>query len=102
MIACFSMSSRVCGPISRRQGAYFFKAGGKGFGKVLGLNIAALAENKTIFNDVFQLAYIAGVIIAHEDSQGAAGNADDVLALLGTVFFDEMLNEQRDVFFALR
>ena len=86
--------------IANHQGIDFFKACGKGFGQVLGLDIAALAENKAIFDNVFQLADVAWVIVAHENGQGTAGNADNVFALLCAEFFNEMVNEQGDVFLA--
>ena len=76
-------------------------AGGERLGQVLRLDVAALTEDEGVLDDVLQFADVAGEIMAHERGQGLVRYADDVLALLGAVFADKMLDEQGDVLLAL-
>lgn len=70
-------------------------------GKMPRFDRLATAQNKRIFNDIFQLPNVSRKIAAHQKVQGIFGNPLDLLGFEGVKFSDKVLYEQRDVLGAL-
>ena len=68
---------------------------------MLGLNDTPMANDKTVLDDIFQLSDISGKIILHQDVHDIGADADNLFALAGIVFFDEMIYQIWDVLPAL-
>ena len=66
-------------------------------GQVVGVDRPSLAHQHRPLDAVLQLAHVARPVVAHQQVDGAGGDAADVLALVRRVLLDEVVGEERDV-----
>ena len=66
-------------------------------GQILGPYLIALGQGDRPLDDVFQLPYVSGEGIAHEDLKRLGLNGRDFLSESQAIFLDEMSDEKRYV-----
>ena len=63
------------------------------------LDRLALRKDNRMTDSIFQLAYIAGPFVIHQNLHGTGGKKLYVFVLFHTVFFKKMVAEKGNVFF---
>ena len=70
-------------------------------GQIGDVNEVARGGDGGAGENIFELADIAGPVVLEQNDLSAAGEAEERLAVGFAIFFEEMLNEERNVFGAL-
>jgi hypothetical protein len=80
----------------------FLSVGGAQFARqVFWFDDISTAEYEGLFYNVFQLAYITGIIVLHQAGHYFVRNARDILALQRIELCNQMLDEQGDILASL-
>ena len=69
-------------------------------GQIKDINLISAAQNKCMFNSIFQLSNIAGPIIVHDNTHGILGDVLDCRSCLLIEMSDKVIDQQWNIFFS--
>lgn len=87
------LDSPAVGPLDSRVSQFLRQAGE--------VDPISTTKNEGMFDDVFKLPDISGILVPQEDTKGLLGETADLAPHLGIKFLDEGIDEEGDVFFPL-